>query len=444
VLPAGLGGHLVDTRILCAGHNASFGATTDAALVSELQPLNAAIGVKNERRGEITSPVRDTGSGRGYLMHAGGRLRLGEPLVLSDEGPSGAITFIAPDQQSADAFVFTLKRERTGKTLRRRSGRLLVVGEVLLDVGLGSPNFMRGIARLVLNVLAHRDPDVARAGWLAPLRSYVANGGDESEWLRHVTSAPASAPAAFAFSHRFWISLDAQRGAAHAHVSMLGVLEVELTLGSPPQSTSRTIFAEVDVLAGRDEGGWRWIESPHATAPGDVDAHWQEHVDRRVRHLLGPRRDRLLWDRDAPALLAALQDARGLVGMDLRDAVGRLLRGQRQRALNLARRAADRLVDEAVRGDLDVPARSAFVHLLGGIAEAAPHRSSGVSRHTDLLAGMVLEALGDALSDLLEIRSPPANELHALLEGSAGEGIATAVLLEAVLPVLESLPAEPC
>jgi len=433
---AALGGLRKDRGILCGPCNNGFGETIDSALAEDMKPINAILGVMNGRTREpIAAPVEDTATGRIYVLTSGRRLDHPDAVVVSESTRAGvrSMNAVASTQKQADDFIHRLRQE--GKPVQvtaRETVPLLFASTPTVPWNFGSTDTFRCIARLVVNILASYRPLLAREGWLAPVKDFIRSGGDDTPWVSYAYAERSETPERFDFAHRFVLMFDADSGEVRAHVSLLGIVELSVRLGTTPIERTETLTYEMDVLA--------------QSAPSDVAVTTTEglafefpteptpdpgtHVPERLARVLAKRNDRI-WNEDAPKLLAALNAAREIEHFDRHDAIVEALAGQKQRLLNLASFVASGVRDHLTE-TFGESAGSSIGDAFGLLAAPDGSSRTGVTDLTHVHAEMLCYVMADHLLDILNERPIESDELRFLLEGGRGAAVVGRHMMEQV------------
>ena len=432
---AALGGLRTDRGILCRLCNNGFGETIDAALATDMKPINALVGVMNGRTREpITTIVEDAATGRAFVLTNGRRLEHPDAVVVSDSTRDGIrnIQALASNQKQADDLIHRLRQEGKQTTVTSREViPHLFASTPTVQWNFGGTDTFRCVARLVVNILAIFRPVLARGDWLVPLKRFIREGGDHEPWVNYAYGLSPDPPFKFDFAHRFSITFDAASGDVRAHVSLLGVMELSVRLGTATIEETETITYEMDVLAQSPPDDIVVTTIPETVAlPAACTEDPSVHVPERLARLLA-KRDERMWAQDAPKLLASINAVRDVEPFERHDAVVEALASQRQRLLNLAARVARdirRHITTAVGEDAGASIGDAFDLL------AAPDGASktGVTDLTHVHADMLSYVMADHILEVLNERPIENAELRRLLEGRRGAAIVGRFMLEQV------------
>lgn len=430
---AALGGLRTDRGILCGTCNRGFGETIDRVLAEDMKPINAIVGVMNGRtRDPIATIAKDAATGRSFVLTNGRRLEHPDAVVVSDSTRDGvrSIWAVASSQKQADDLVHRLKQEGKGTTVTSREViPHLFASTPTVQWNFGGTDTFRCVARLVVNILASFRPGLARGEWLVPLKRFIREGGDHEPWVNYAYGLSPAPPFRFDFAHRFSITFDAVLGDVRAHVSLLGVMELSVRLGTATIAETETITYEMDVLAQSPPDDIVVTMFPGTVAlPAVCTEDPSVHVPERLARLLA-KRDERVWAQDAPKLLASINAARDVEPFDQHDVVVEALASQRQRLLNLASLVARRIRRHVTTtvGDAEGASVGDAFDLL-----VAPDGSSrtGVTDLTQVHAEMLCNVMADHIVDVLRERQIESDELRLLLEGSRGTAIVGRFMLE--------------
>lgn len=436
---AALGGLRTHRGILCERCNNDFGATVDAALVREMNPINAIVGVMNGRTREpIATVVEETATGRSFVLTNGRTLAHPEATVVADTTQDGvrSILAVASTQKQADDFVRQLKNEDKPVKVQREVVPHLFVTTPTVLWNFGDPEAHRGLVRLVLNIVATFRPEVARDNGLAECKEFIRNGGPHEPWVNYAYLEQVAEVARFDFSHRFTVMFDADRQEVRAQVSLLDIIELSVRLGSARLIKTETITYEMNVLAKSAPSDIAVSMTDGLVYPNPVPPTMDPLplVQDRVAQALFKRNARL-WADDAPALFSALNATREREPNDRHEAIVEILCGQRQRLLNIAsffaRDIRPRLIAEI--GD---EAGTSIADALALLVQPEPANRTGVTEVTRVHAEMLAYVMADRLFEILNERPIEADELRFLLEGRPGAAVIGNYMLEQVFGAL--------
>jgi hypothetical protein len=421
---ASLGGLRTDRGILCEPCNNGF-STIDAALADSMGPLGAMIGVHHGRtKAAIATPLEDPETGRTYVLTGGREIGHPEPVILEDQTVDGVrnLYAVASTQQQAEEFVRQLKAEGKRPEVRFERVPLLFATTPTAPWMFGGPQTYRAIAKAALNVLAHLRPARAREPWLFPLKRFVLDGGDSGPWVAYdfgVEPDSRLPRPSFRFQHRILVGFDAQAGLAYARVSLLGVVELSVVLGSCHVQQSETLVYDVDVVASRAPGDVRTHEIPGVALhpPREPVENPARFIPDRLVAFLNER-NAWTWEQDAPGLVVALNDTRGCPEWVRHERIVEALEGQQQRLLNLAswvtRQARSHFVADFG------PQGAAVGDAFGVVAKADGGGRTGVTDLTHAVSEQLRYVMADHLIEILNERPIEADELRCLLEGKDG------------------------
>lgn len=436
---AALGGLRTDRGILCGSCNNGFGATIDAALARDMNPINAVIGVVNGRTREpISTLIDDAATGRTFVLSSGSKLEHPEAVVISDAMRDGvrSLYAVASTQKQADDFVRRLKEEGKPIKVTREKVPHLFASTPTVNWTFGGPDGFRAIARLVLNLVASFRPSIARGKGLIAFKDFIRSGGPHERWIRYAYAEPISVAWQFDFSHRFILMFDAARGEVRAHVSLLDIIELSVSLGAADVEKTETITYEIDVLAKSPPNDIAVTQSDGLAFPEPIEATSDPRVfvpERLARVLI--KREARLWAEDAPELVIALNAVRDLEGMDRHEAIVAVLRGQTQRLLNVASFVAREMrqhLTEKFGADAGRWVGDAF----GLLVQPEAASRTGVTEVTRVHAEMLPYVMADHLLEILNERPIESDELRFLLEGKPGAAIIGRYMMEQVEPAL--------
>lgn len=447
IVPACLGGLRTDRGILCSDCNSRF-STIDASLGRDMRVLNALIGALHGRgREPIEAQIEDAATRRKLILSGGRQLRHAAAVVVDENNVDGlrTLSVVASTQAQVDDFLRRLKTEGKFRVIERSDAPALFATTPRAEWGFGGVDTFRCVAKIVLNVLAHLRPALARGEWLRAVKNFVVHGGDSDEWVRYCYPAEPEAwlPVdSFPFQHRFALVLDPGSRLAFARVSLLGVAEFAATLGTATCIPSEVLVYDVNVLASSapDDVRIQILSDPRINPPTPPPADPSPFVASRLSSFIR-KRDGKLWEDDAPRLVTAINATRQLPDADRHSRIVEALDGQQQRLLNLVS-----LVVRRLRADL----LQEFGEAAGGVADAFdlfarpdPSSMAGVTELTRTHTELLREVMADHLLELLEKRAIEADDLKGFLEGNRGAAIVFQHVYEHVRrpPVVAALAA---
>ncbi|MEO7037370.1 MAG: hypothetical protein ABI548_25670 [Polyangiaceae bacterium] len=381
------------------------------------------VGVQNGRtRDAVETTIKDS-IGRTFVLSSASQLKHPEPLVLHDstDGTTRSLYAVASTQQQADEFVRDLRAEGKPVSVKREMVPLLFADIPMAEWGFGGTDTFRGVAKSVVNLLAQRYPERAREPWLAAVKQFIRYGGPFEGLVDYEYSAGATELTdSFDFQHRFILTFDAASGRVYAKVSLLGVVDLRIHLGSAAIVQSETMVYEMDVLARRPPDDIRIQTFAGVTLcpPEAPTTDPRPFIFDRLR-LLDRKRADLIWRREGAQLVQSHNDARNSAQADQHDLVVQALGDQRQRLLNLAGSFARKLQRHLTQ------TIGAEGQAIGGafrlFTQGDRSSKTGVTDLTYAVAEMLRFVMADHILRMLTTRPIESVELQGLLEGSAGE-----------------------
>lgn len=437
VILAAIGGFRTDRGILCGPCNNAFGADIDAALVRDLAPLNAVIGVMNGRSREpIAATAEQDATEMSFVLTNSRRLDHPDAVAISDTTQDGirSVYAIGSSQKQLDDFVHRMKGEgKPVKVVRRERPPRLFTTTPTVYWEFGGSKPLRAIARLVLNLVASFRPSVARDPGVAAVKDFIKTGGAPEPWVNYAYAPSSDEQSKFEFSHRFVLMFDAERQQVRAHVSLADVIELAVTLGSAQLAKTETIVYEMNLLARSASGSDIDISevagltypTPIPLTPDPI-----EMIHERVAQLVF-KRNAHLWAQDAPSLVGKLNEVREYEPDRRREALTAALTSQRQRLLNIAvfvARDLPRRASETVDAETGEALRTA----LGALVEASASSPTGVTQAAAAYADRLVPLMADHLLEILQERPIEPDELRYLLEGKRGAAVIARDMLEYV------------
>lgn len=433
VFPAALGGRRTDGRLICEACQ-GWTSQLDEVLPEQLRLLNVHLCVIGDH---AKKPARvsfsDADTGRNFLvdekMFVDGR---GKGLLAQHTDESGYTVqrydFLSEAEERR--VLDELRANRINfDVLNRTVTPLLRTKPLTAGLEFGGDKAMRAIARVALNFLAIREPDVARALSLDPLKRWILSGEAETNtFVNFGAGLPPQFRVAnqFEFGHRIIVGVDPNDG-VFARIDLFDTFELAVRLGPVGTGRRRYYVWDVDPTArvqkpgiDRDDRDLAGIleHSPRVLgAFAATSAEVYHRVQAGHDRILGSARARI--DREHVERLTRQASELFAVPRDrLPDRVQRLLRPELQCATNLVSRVAP-LVEQQIRV-AGYSWTADYVHAL---------MDSEVPEFIVPVSGSVLSELGSAVVCLVEREDITAEQVHDLVFGMTGLSMANKVLV---------------
>lgn len=440
IFPAVFGGRITDNDIYCKDHNRKFGSYV-SVLLESLDVINAAIGVRPDRKKEVRpAPVKGH-DGETYLLTRG-QVELAPPLPLDQTpellGQENQLKFSS--QKQADRWIgeqqkngFVIKNRRHGKVVTQITTEPLNVSK-----SLGNDYFRAALAYVALTFLAHNFPDIARAPGLDPLKHILDTGtaiGDRVWWVHPQTIAQLP-PNPFKHGHTVTIGLSKEAGTATALFSLYGDAHFGLDLGEVTPLESIRVTTHIDPLSERAHTSTNVIFEPgQALALGTLDAgksYFHAFRTGAVPHPLQQTFETINnddLDRSSNDLLSKLLATEKLDRRARTEAIGNLVEESKQRLFNLLQRTLEEFAK-------DSPPEMEPVHeTLKLLVTPESGRSLGLSTTANVTLYLAQQMMIHELNNRIEQGVLTANALKDLFHGSEGYRLMMQQIVARVLRV---------
>lgn len=422
--------------ILCEPCNKGFDSL-DGALAQQLNIFNGLIGVRPDHE-DWPKPARLTSTFGALTMDHHGQPKLAAPqMVVKELLPDGKMQMSMrfADQKQVQDWVERQRAQGIGiKQIGRRPGRLFVPTPIEGQCSFGGELGFRAVARVALNFLATRWPDVARHEGLQSFKDYVRGvrsiGPSEP---RAVWYAPADAfpfpESKFPFGHQILVVLDAVTNEAYARVRFFSTLDLFVWFGRLGDLPSEVVLFDIDPLVEQPPNDRRVTSLTREAVPATiVQATKTREIDERltqqVQSLFARIEDRQ-WKLSTSGLLDALNEIRGLPNLERRDRVRELLEPHLGRVLSLIRYVVEIVGREAE--DETVPA---LAQRLDAVVAEDPASEDGLRSGARAWLQAGRDVLSDELARELEAGPMTDHDLRLWLAGGRGAAAVGMVVLE--------------
>lgn len=441
IFPASFGGRITNNDIYCAAHNKQFGSSYVSVLLNSLDVINAAIGVRPDRKKEVRPALVQGHGGETYQLTRD-KVELAPPPPLDQTpellGQENQLKFPSPahadrwmSQQMKNGFVIASRRY--GEVVTQIATEPLKV-----SLSLGDDAFRAALAYVALTFLAHYFPDIARTPGLDPLKRILDTGadiGDRVWWVRPKTISQLP-PNPFKHGHTVVIGLSKEAGTATALFSLYGGVHFGLNLADVVLTESIRVTTHIDPLSERAHESINVIsERGQMLALGTLDdgkAYLQEVWSGAVPNPLQQTFETINsddLDRNADELLVKLLATKKLSRLERLEAIGSLVAESKQRIFNLLQRT----IEEFAQGTpLEMKPYHEALKLLV-IPESGA--SLGLSSTANAALYLAQQMMIYELNSRIEQGVLTANALKDLFHGSEGRRLMMQQIVARVLGV---------
>lgn len=443
---AALGGLRTDTRILCDVCQAFFSHGLDGVLPPALRHFNTLRSVVSRHAGVVRpAPLSDEVTGHQFLLDEGQAIRSAEPvmteLIVDAQGLQEREYKAIGSPKDLAAFNEVAFLERLHATEGKKfkivgrlpSHEVLIARPLHADTSFGGDETFRAVARIALNYLAAEEPSLARSAGLEPMKRWVRTGNPEGDFVNFADPLADGLllPNPFEFGHRVALGFCASTQTITARISLFGVHELAVKLGSANCPRSYIAVIDIDPSATRIEDGvdtrrFGAIAELAPMALGTFASDPQAVVERNQRttaSLLDGANARAMTAR-LESVVGAVNAAKPLLRFQQAAAIQQALSGQLQLAFNILAFVAKKTASMLRAEGHKAPAQF-FDFVVAAEDGDVVARTHGV-----LAAEQVLSAIASSLLEELAKGQVAIELLRDLLEGPRGCRIAYSVLLE--------------
>lgn len=478
VFPAALGGRRTNKNIYCAKHDNGYSRLV-ADLASQLDFLNAMLGVFPDHSDEVKSVLaRDANTGDELRLSAD-ESRFTTPRVISQEPAANGVrmNMAFPNREAMNPWLAEQRANGLDVTpMQKAREQPYFLGEVQHQRRLGGPCGLGAVAYVTQTFFAQAFPDLARSGdarkfiaytqaiaALAQIRGGCGEAVDgpvdaKLENARNALDAalapwsgqapvwwdfdpqPDATPNAFEFGHRVTVGVDASDGQIFGRLSLFSTLHFGMRFGTVSAgAVTKTVTVDIDPMAAHPPDDIKKVESETAIArvtppdqptaglaaaisTGSQEAALTDLIRKIQAHSLA---------KSAAEIHAELAVYTTLSEPEGEQLVGRLVDGQAQRVLNMAK-----WVLNGFKTRLSPELLASLGPTIDSMTAHDPSSINGLSPMATATLAIAKSALAAKMHEDIKAGRLDQRRIAELI----GEGPGAAVVGQAILyPIVEAL-----
>lgn len=478
VFPAALGGRRTNKNIYCTKHDNGYSSLV-ADLANQVDVLNAMLGVVPDHSNDVKSVLaRDSNSGEELRLSVK-ESSFTAPRVISQE-PVGIGTLMKisfPNWEVMKQWLAEQKANGLNVTpLQKAQEQPYYLGEVHHQRRFGGACGLGAVAYVTQTFLAQAFPDLARTGEVAQFIAYTQAiaalaqvrggcgepmdgpadprlvpeyqvleaalapwGGQVPVWW-DFEPQPDARPNAFEFGHRVTVGVDASDGQIFGRLSLFSSIHFGMRFGTASAgAATKTVTVDIDPMAAHPPDDIKKVESASAIArvaapaqptaglaaaisSGSQEAEFTDFLRKIEAHSLA---------KSAAKMHAELAAYSTLSEFEVEQLVDRLIDGQAQRVLNMAK-----WVLQGFKPRLPPELLPALGPVIDAMTAHDPNSTNGLSPMASATLALAKGALAAQMREDIKAGRLDERRIAELM----GEGPGAAVVGQAVLaPITQVL-----